>query len=219
MANRRGTVRRHVDGRECAVGVVFEFLDANGTGVTAAAGQGVVMIKEIRMSLVIYQAGMIRGTVALGGNDHAFESPWPGGVGAGGVANVFGKAAGRIHHVIQTIPLAKPRAFLVESVARTPTATVAAAEALNGQRHLHHAFVADGGVEGNHVLIQFDIEQMRIAPIHIGLAVIINEDRRVNVALSRRHQPMAERIVKRAGRAVRHRHADGPAAFFWVTGT
>ena len=71
--------------------------------------------------------------------------------------------------------------------------------------HLHD--VATGG---NHILVEFDAIEIGIAPIHIGLTVIINKHGRVDVVpvLFLPDERFAQRIDKGTVGRVGHQHAD-----------
>ena len=68
----------------------------------------------------------------------------------------------------------------------------------------------DLSVDGNHVLVQTHPVHMRIPPVHIGLAVIVDEHGRVDVlpVLLLPHERMPERILEGPERRICHQDAD-----------
>ena len=64
--------------------------------------------------------------------------------------------------------------------------------------------------EGYHVLVEPGPVYVRIAPVHVGLTVVVNKHRRINVfpMFLLPYQRMSQRVLERAEGAVGHQHAD-----------
>src|SRR6185503_19017585 len=89
----------HVNRRDGAVGIVIEPLHGYRTGKAAAAGQGAIVIEEVRITGEVDDAGVVREAVALRRHDDPAVSPGARGAGAGRVGDVLGDRAAREHHV------------------------------------------------------------------------------------------------------------------------
>src|ERR1035438_9051680 len=58
----------------------------------------------------------------------------------------------------------------------------------------------------NHVLVQFHVPQIRIAPVKVSLAVVVDENRRIDVPHAFIDQWMPENILEGSERTVGHCH-------------
>jgi hypothetical protein len=71
----------------------------------------------------------------------------------------------------------------------------------------------DVTIDGNHILVQTYPVHVRVAPVHVGLAVVVDEDGRVDVlpVLLLPDERLPERVLEGAEGRVRHQHADAVA--------
>ena len=152
----------------------------------------VVESKAIGASLEVDDAGVVAACAWRMVHDVAFIGPWTCGRVAHGVADSLGTASRGKGHVVVTLALIKPWPLLV----------------VLDMRHLHD--VATGG---DHVLVEFDAIEIGVAPVHIGLSVIINEHRWVDVVpvFLLPDERLAQRIDKGTVGRVGYQHADAVA--------
>ena len=108
--------------------------------------------------------------------------------------------------IIQILALVQPWPFFIQCRTFGHIA-LTLAECL-----LDHRDTDDITTVGNHVFVQFHIITERIPPIQISLPVVVDEDRGVYVSPFALRQRLAQRVVKRTIRAVRHGHTDGTAS-------
>ena len=162
---------------------------------------------------------------ASGGiQDHAAIRPRTNRPGAGGVGHRLAAAGDnrRVDHIIRLSALEEPRTLLIGRIGHAVAGLVAAvAKGLYGHPHLQRAVVAERRPvridflfrkrdDRDHVFAQLGAEQRRVAPIHIRLAVVVNEHRRVDARPARLVQRLAQRVFKRAVRRIRNAYADAP---------
>ena len=140
--------------------------------------QVVVLTKDIGVTFVVHDTGMVT-TVTLGRlHDVPLRFPWPDGGTAHGIAKGLWTAGGGIAEVIQSVALIEPRSFLI---------------VLNMVVELH-----DVALQGDHIVVQADIVGVGIAPVHIGLSVVIDKHGGVDVVpvFLLPYQRFAERILE-----------------------
>ena len=133
---------------------------------------------------------MISSTPLCWTHNISFCTPWSGSFVAHGIANPFRATSWSESHVIMPVPFIHPRTFLVMF------------------RFIFHLY--NFPRIWNHILIQFHIINIRIAPIHIRLSVIINKYGRVNVIpmLLLPNQRFVQWVFKRTVRRVGDQYAN-----------
>ena len=142
------------------------------------AEQVVVLPEHVALALVINDARMVAACAVGGTHDVALHFPRAGGVFGHGVADALGAACGSVGQVILAVALVEPRAFLIV---------------------LQLAHAHDSAAIRNHVFVQRHVVQVRVAPVHVSLAVVVNPHRRVNVfpMLLLPHERLAEGVFER----------------------
>ena len=179
-----------------AVNIIVQFRDADGTpfAVDGRLGkiQGVIETENIGVSLVINDARVVSGGSLVPVHDHSLILPGTGGIGAQAIPDAFRTAGGGIRQIVNSVAFIKPRTFLIVPWLRWLFDHIAR--------------------KGNHVLVQFHIIDIRVAPIQIGLAVIVNEYGGINVLTAPGDQRFAEGVHKRTGRTIRDGHGNGHRA-------
>ncbi len=146
---------------------------------------------------------MVGEAAALRGHDGAAVGPRPGRPRRRGVGDELRAALGREDVVVQPVALVDPGPLLVEG--GPVGVTGAGAEARGRERDLRGA----PGV-GDHVVVELDVPEVRVAPVQEGLTAVVDHHGRVDLAVL--HERVAEGVAERAGRAVRDAHADGHPA-------
>ena len=73
----------------------------------------------------------------------------------------------------------------------------------------------DFAVVGNHVTVQLHTVQVRVAPVHVGLSVVVHPHGGVDVipVFLLPHERFADRVCERAVRRVGHKHAYAMAVY------
>ena len=150
--------------------------------------QVVVLTEHIGMSFVVGDTGMITTVAFRRTHDVVLPLPRTRRTVAHGVAQGLRTAGRGITEVIMTVALIDPRTFLI--VLHGPVGSLRFGHPkidlgtlfLDGTHHtilrIEHTDVTTGR---NHILIELDVIDMRIAPVHIGLTIVINEHRRIDV--------------------------------------
>ena len=120
-------------------------------------------------------------------HDVALVGPRAGGGVAHRIADAFGAASGGERHVVILATFVEPRAFLVV---------------------LNLGVSDDGAFRVDHVLLELDHVEFWVAPVHVGLAIIVNPDGRVDVVpvLALPYELAVERILEGTVRAIRYEH-------------
>ena len=149
--------------------------------------QLIVKSEQIGFALIVDDAGMIAGGARAGVHDLALMHPRPGRPLAHRIADPFGAAGRCVGHVIVARPFVEPRPFLI----------------IGWLGNLLNF----AGI-GHHALVQLDVPQAGIAPVEIGLPVIVDPHGRVDIAIARRDQRLADRILERTFRSVRYGDGD-----------
>ena len=111
---------------------------------------------------------------------------------AHGIPDTFGTAGRCESHVVIVAVLIDPGAFLVI---------------------LDLGVGDDGALSTNHVLVQLDHVQFGVAPVHVGLSVVVNPDGRVDIVpvLALPDQGLVQRFLEGAVRVVGHQDGNAVA--------
>ena len=142
----------------------------------------------------------------LGRHQHTTVLPRTCRTFARGITEMLRYGSSGPQQIIQVLAFVEPWPFFVQRRTFGHIA-LTLAECLLGHRDTD-----DITTVGNHVFIQFHIITERIPPIQISLPVVVDKDRWVDVSPFALSQRLAQRIVERTIRAVRHGHTDGTAA-------
>ena len=185
-----GTGIGHLQSGDAPVVAVRELLYGDGSRVAATAGECAVVVEKVGAALVINHSRMICEGATGSGHHYALVGPGTGGGGSGRVADILGAAVGGEDVIVRAIALVHPGAF----------GELGAECLLSGGDGDDAAGVRD------HVLIQFDVVNTRVAPVHVGLAVVVDHDCGVDVAVG--DKGLADRVFVRAGDGVAHADAD-----------
>ena len=153
----------------------------------------VIQAEHIRFALVVDDARVVAPGPRSVVHDVAFVLPRSLGTVAHRISYALG-AAGRCEsEVVVAVAFVEPRTFLIilDLIVQ----------------------LVDRAAERNHVLVELSPVYVRIAPIHVCLAVVVDEDGRVDVlpVFSLPYQRLTERIGERAVRRVSHQHSDAVA--------
>ena len=151
--------------------------------------QVVVLAEYIALSLVVDDAGMVAAVTVGRSHDVSLYFPWTQWAVAHGIAYALGAAGGSEGQVILAVALVEPGSFLVG---------------------FQLAELHDFARIGYHVLVQLHAIQVGVAPIHIGLSVIVNEYGGVNVfpVLLLPYQRLADGVFERAVGRVGNQDSD-----------
>ncbi len=148
-------------------------------------------------------AGVVGEAAALGGHDGAAVGPGSQWAGGGGVADEFGAAFGGEDVVVDAVAFVDPGSFFEEG--GSVGVAGAGAEAGGGEGD----FGGAAGVAG-HVGVEFDVPEVGVGPVEVGLAVVVDEDGGVDFAVF--DEGVAEGVGEGAGGAGGDGDADGHAA-------
>ena len=108
--DRRYSLLCMMDDRECAIGIILEFL--HGYAASESTTQLACMIEEIRFALEIGHATMIgKGTSIFLRHDFSLVFPRTKRLLAHGVSNVLRHTSGSVKHIIVFATLHEPRSF------------------------------------------------------------------------------------------------------------
>ena len=179
--------------------------------------QVIVLTKHIRVSLIVANARMVTTVALCGTHDIVLPLPRTHGRVAHGIAQCLRTASRGISQIVFTITLIEPRTFLVvlhlPGSLFAPWSTEVDLSTLFLDR-THHAILLvehkDIAAGRDHVLIELDTIDMRVAPVHISLSVVINKHRGVDIipVLRLPHQGLAKGILERTIRRVGYQDAD-----------
>src|SRR3569833_4360382 len=98
------------------------------------------------------------GVRRTGAHDVALDGPGPGGTAAGRVADLLVSAGGGVDHVIERSALVEPGP-LGEAVQR---------------------YVVDASRGADHVRVQLHVPEGAVPPVHVRLAVVVDEHRGID---------------------------------------
>ena len=150
-----------------------------------------VVVKQIPLSLVLHD-GMVVGPAVHGLQDHSPVREWSQGIVARAILDL--PAAGRIRQVIRPVVFVHPHGLK---------------KIIRPFQQVYLPVVRD------HVFVQLDGIDHQLSHIEVGLAVIVNEDRRVNEIAGAHHPPAfcvnqcrVQRIPEGTVRGVGNRHPD-----------
>ena len=175
-----------------SVCLIGHLLDAHGTCKAAAAGQCAGVIGEIRMPLIVDDAGVICEAVAAVLHDDTAVFPGPRRAFAHRISDVFGDAVRRIDHIIPVTVLVEIGRF---GVLGTPRVDLDRLPLI-----------------GDHISVELHHPELWVAPVEICLPVIIHKHSGVNIAPVRAAKRLANRVGERPFRAVCNSNADRSAA-------
>ena len=174
------------------VGLVGNLLCRYRTALTVPEGlqvhQVVVLTEHIGMALIIGDARMVT-AVALG-RTHDVVLPYPRTrrTVAHGVAQSLRTAGGGIAQIVVPVALIDPRTFLIVLHRPVGLLLIRHPEVDLGTFGLHRAHHTVFGIEhtdiaagGDHILVELDVIDMRVTPVHIRLSVVVDEYRRVDI--------------------------------------
>ena len=111
---------------------------------------------------------------------------------------MFGHSSGSIKQIVFVVPFIEPRAFGIGVFIFHifhPFLRIGCTKALNGLFDF-----TDFTFQGNHVVIEFRVIDVRISPIQVGLSVIVNEYSRIDVVPTSVVKRFADGIFKWAER-------------------
>ncbi len=126
-------------------------------------------------------------------------------------------------HVVEIIALIEPGALFVGRGAQSRfwhrnahrVRRGAHAKGLHCHRMANDAVLPDAGVEGNHVLVQLHRPQIGIAPVEIGLALVVDVNGRIDAVVEAAGVAGDQRFFNGVGvgpeGVIGHQHADAPA--------
>ena len=148
----------------------------------------VVESEHIALSLIVDDAGMVAARAFGRFHYVPLNLPRAGRTVAHRVANSFGTTGRGESKIVASAALIEPRAFLI-------------------MLQLAHFHDVAGG--GNHVLVQLDVIQVGVAPVHIGLPVVVDEHRGVYVfpVFLLPYERLSQRVFERTVRRIGHEHA------------
>ena len=193
-----------VDERDTAIGIGCELLNAGGSFETATAWQFSVVVEHIVVTFVFHTATVNGKTVVCLTHNLALIGPWPCNLVGGGISPVFRYATSGIFQIILTIALVNPRCLL--EVGLWCTVVVVTLERSEGSLVLRlHLYLT--AHDGNHRLGQPRVPQHVVAIEQVGLSVVVNHHRRVNLEPPF-HQWFANGVLIGTSRRVRHCHPD-----------
>ena len=148
--------------------------------------QIVTVSKNIGFSFQMNDAGVIAARLCRSIDDHPFIFPGSCGLCTDGIANSFRTACGGIGHIVKVIAFPDPGPFLV----------------IPGCGRILHDL---SGI-GDHILIQPDIIDFGVSPVHVCLAIIVNHNGRVNVMVAVADQRSSDRIPERTIGSIGNKH-------------
>ena len=175
-----------------AVGLIGNLLCRYRTALAVLEGlqvhQVVVLTEHIGMAFIIGDARMVT-TVALG-RTHDVVLPYPRTrrTVAHGVAQRLRTAGGGITQIVMPVALIDPRSFLIVLHRPVGLLLIRHPEVDLGSFVLDRAHHTVFGIEyadiatgGDHILVELDVIDMRVTPVHIRLSVVVDEYRRVDI--------------------------------------
>ena len=121
------------------------------------------------------------------------------------IGNALRNTTGSVHHIILVLLALDPLLALLDHLL-----------ALHDPRALgitlHLGVALHFAIEFNHVLLELDAIELRVAPIEVGLSIVVNHDRGVDVVpLTVLVKWLAQRVAIRTFHLVGYSHADGHA--------
>jgi len=176
------------------IGQVGDFVHIDRSAFVEGAGgllqQVVTVAKAVGFTLEVDDAGVVAPGEVGGVHNHALVGPRPCGAVAHGVAYAFRAAGGRVRQVVMAVLFPYPGTFLV---------------VFGLGWFLDHV---TGG--GNHVFVQLDVVQVGVAPVQIGLTVVVDERGGVDIVpnVVGVNQPLAQGVFEGPVRAVGHQYAE-----------
>ena len=192
-------------------------VDAEGAAVAGAGSvDGAVVVDEVPVALELDDGLVVGVAVARNLIEDALVLPRAVDALAHGIGRLFGESHGEAQ-VVPVAPLVNPRRLGVEVLSR------------RGERRLVDAGDADGhdvALGLHHVVLELDVVELGVAPEHVGLTVVVNPHRGVDV-LPADWRVLGGHVVgdegfrlrhEGAGGGVRDGHADGLPADALVLG-
>ncbi|CDD81730.1 unknown [Bacteroides sp. CAG:462] len=192
-----------IDEREGPVGVVVELLHGDTAAESAATGQLAGVIEEVGVAFVVDDSAVIGERAGvLQRHDFAHVLPRTERTVRHGVGDVLGHSSGCVEQVVLPVALAQPRPFGIDVLVLLSLHArlgVGSSEAFHGLLHAVHL-----AVDGNHVRVQLRVVNVRVAPVQVGGAVVVDEYGRVDVVPTAVVERLADGVLERSRRRVTH---------------
>ena len=148
----------------------------------------IIQAEAIALALIVDDARMIATSTRRMVHDMSLIFPRSERILAHRITDALRTAGRSISQIIIAIALPEPRTFLI----------------ILNLREVH-----DGIRIRNHVLVQFHCLQLRVAPIHVSLVIIINPYGRVDVEpVALPCQRLSDRILERSEWTICYQHSD-----------
>ena len=140
----------------------------------------VALSEDVGVPTVVADAWVVASVAVSRAHDVAFRLPRACGAVAHSIAQRLGAAGGGIAQIVMSSTLVEPGAFLIVFDVIVE--------------------LGDAAFQRSHVVVQKGVVGIGVAPVHIGLPVVIRKDGRVDVVpvLFLPDERLAERVVERA---------------------
>ena len=215
---RRDALLRRGDERDRAVWVAHIALDARRAAAVRAALERGVVVEHVPLALEEHAAAVDRAGSL--GAVHDLPAVLPRTVYRlrRRVSPVLGNAARRVFEIVRVAELVYPRRLLevrVDGLARPRSPRLLERLAERGLLHQPRDWLHFRG-ELDHVLLQLRVPASRrpaaVAPEEIRLAVVVDEDGRIDISRAGPDERLSDRIRPRTLRSIRNGNADAVAA-------